>query len=61
MYAAGRIHVIGLAVAVIPLFMPQRRLTYWKQELGFTVHEPPELERVRSGPPSHPDSDEGKT
>jgi hypothetical protein len=23
---------------VIPIFYPQRRLTYWKQEIGFTVH-----------------------
>ena len=57
----GRIHVIGLECAIIPVFMPQRRLTYWKQELGFTVHDPPDFERVRSGPPSNADSDEGKT
>ena len=39
----GRVHVIGLDAAVIPVFAPQDRLTYWKQELGFTVHPPPDF------------------
>ncbi len=39
----GKIHVIGLDEAVIPVFLPQTRLTYWKQELGFTVHPPPDF------------------
>ena len=36
----GRIHVIGLQSSVIPTFMAQQRLTYWKQELGlqFTIN-----------------------
>ena len=39
----GRIHVIGLETAVIPVFVTQERLTYWKQELGFTAHPPPDF------------------
>ena len=39
----GRVHVIGLNVAVRPVFAPQARLTYWKQELGFTAHPPPDF------------------
>ena len=39
----GRVHVIGLDAAVVPVFAPQTRLTYWKQELGFTVHPPPDF------------------
>jgi hypothetical protein len=31
----GRILVIGNTGAVEPVFLPQERLTYWKQELGF--------------------------
>ncbi len=39
----GRIHVIGLDDIVVPTFVPQERLTYWKQELGFTAHPPPDF------------------
>lgn len=39
----GKIHVIGLKTAVVPMFIPQERLTYWKQELGFTAHPPPDF------------------
>ena len=39
----GRIHVIGLDGIVVPKFLPQKRLTYWKQELGFTAHPPPDF------------------
>ena len=43
----GSVAVIGLAEEVKPVFLPQKRLTFWKQDLGFTVpsavdfpHEP---------------------
>jgi len=36
----GRIHVIGLDEAVQVAFIPQKRLTFWRQEIGFTVHPP---------------------
>jgi hypothetical protein len=40
----GRIHVIGLEeVTVRPAFLPQQRLTYWKQDLGFTRMPPPDF------------------
>jgi hypothetical protein len=39
----GKIHVIGLARPAIPIFLPQARLTYWKQEIGFTTHPKPDF------------------
>ena len=36
----GKIHVIGLKFAVRLVWLPQKRLTYWKQEIGFAVHPP---------------------
>jgi hypothetical protein len=41
----GRIHVIGLERPVKPQFLPQQRLTYWKQEIGFSVYPPPDFPR----------------
>ncbi len=43
----GKIHIIGLEKSVRPVFLPQKRLTYWKQELGFTVHDPPDFPNER--------------
>ena len=43
----GRIHVIGLKADVRPLFQPQKRLTYWKQEIVFTEHASPDFPRQR--------------
>lgn len=39
----GKVHVIGLEAAVRPVFLPQKRLTYWKQEIGFTTHPKPDF------------------
>ena len=39
----GRIWVIGLQHSVYPLFLPQTRLTYWRQELGFATHPEPDF------------------
>ncbi len=51
----GKIAVIGLDGEVRPVFLPQQRATYWKQELGFTLHTPPDFPHVvRPEPP--PDS-----
>lgn len=47
----GKIHVIGLREAVRPNFLPQKRLTYWKQELGFTVRDSPDFENLRQTAP----------
>ncbi len=45
----GKIHVIGLKVAVRPMFQPQKRLTYWKQEIVFTEHPAPDFAREMTG------------
>ena len=39
----GKLHVIGLSKAVRVSFLPQQRLTYWKQEIGFTVRAAPDF------------------
>ena len=39
----GKVHLIGLDAVVRPVFLPQPRLTYWKQELGFTTHPDPDF------------------
>ena len=39
----GKIHVIGLDEAVQVAFLPQERLTFWKQEIGFTSHPLPDF------------------
>lgn len=44
----GKIHVIGLTTAVGVKWIPQKRLTYWKQEIGFTKHPPPDYRNVRA-------------
>lgn len=47
----GKVHIIGLQEAVRPVFRPQKRLTYWKQEIVFTIHEQPDFENVRDHRP----------
>jgi N-acetylglucosaminyldiphosphoundecaprenol N-acetyl-beta-D-mannosaminyltransferase len=37
---------------LIPKFLPQRRLTYWKQRVGFTTHPAPDYRRLESLPPA---------
>jgi len=46
----GTIKVIGLGVPVRPVFLPQTRLTYWKQDLGFTTHAAPDFPRCEKNP-----------
>lgn len=44
----GRILVIGLETTVVVQFLPQTRLTYWKQEIGFgRGPEAPDFPRKR--------------
>ena len=52
----GQIAVIGLDAEVKPVFLPQKRLTYWKQNLGFTVHKPADFPHEASPqcPPNPP-------
>ena len=42
----GKIHVIGLKAAARPMFQPQKRLTYWKQEIVFTEHPSPDFPNI---------------
>lgn len=44
----GRPRVIGHPglPPLIPRFLPQKRLTYWKQAIGFTTHERPDYPRL---------------
>jgi hypothetical protein len=44
----GKIHVIGLEEDVRPIFQPQKRLTYWKQEIVFTTHLPVDFPKEKS-------------
>jgi hypothetical protein len=46
----GTIKVIGLETPVVPVFLPQKRLTYWKQDLGFTTHPAPDFPRCDKKP-----------
>jgi hypothetical protein len=55
----GKVHVIGLETAVRAVFLPQKRLTYWKQEIGFTTQPPPDYPNERST--SSAGSDQGKS
>jgi hypothetical protein len=43
----GRVHVIGYAGRpLVPMFVPQGRLCFWKQEIGFTAHPAPDFPRI---------------
>jgi len=44
----GSIHVIGADVALIPVPVMQKRMTYWRQFIGFTTH--PAVDFPRSEP-----------
>ena len=52
----GKIAVIGLEAEVKPVFLPQKRLTFWKQDIGFTVLQPPDFPHEASPqrPPDPP-------
>lgn len=39
----GKIRIIGGPVGFKPEFMPQDRLTYWMQDLGFSSHPTPDF------------------
>jgi len=54
----GKVHLIGLETAVRPTFLPQERLTYWKQEIGFTTHQPPDFPNERSTRPGNVEQQE---
>lgn len=41
----GRILLIGLETPVTIHFLPQKRITYWKQEIGFRLAPTPNFPR----------------
>ena len=43
----GRIHLLGLRGndQVLPVFLPQERMSFWKRSIGFTVHPRPDFPR----------------
>jgi hypothetical protein len=53
-YWGGRVHLLGCDCAVVPLPIAQKRLTYWKQSIGFTAHPEvdfPKQHAVSAGEP----------
>jgi|GEM_PF-1898388 len=42
----GKLWIIGLTASVRPEFLPQRRTTYWKQDLGFSTHPDPDFPSI---------------
>jgi hypothetical protein len=44
----GKIHVIGLEKDIRVIFQPQKRLTYWKQEIVFTTHPSVDFPKEKS-------------
>jgi len=43
------VYVIGYRgdKPLVPVFLPQKRLRYWRLELGFTTKEQPDFKNVR--------------
>lgn len=39
----GKILVLGSGLDLRPEFLPQARQSFWKCELGFTRHQPPDF------------------
>ena len=58
----GHVYVIGYP-SIPPLvarFLPQRRLTYWRQVIGFTVPEAPDFRRLRNNGSTLSDAESGE-
>jgi len=51
----GHVYVIGYPSLppLIPRFLPQKRLTYWRQVIGFTMPEAPDYGRLRDSGTTH--------
>ena len=43
----GRVYIIGLDKPVQPIFLPQERLIFWRQSMGFSLRNPPDFSRER--------------
>jgi hypothetical protein len=47
---SGKIFLIGYqGKHLVPKFLPQKRLTYWKQEIGFTAQAAPDFPSLKEG------------
>ncbi len=46
----GKIWMIGMDLPVVPIFLPQRRVTFWKQAIGFTTHTAPDFSHQANSP-----------
>jgi hypothetical protein len=46
----GHVLLLGCDCAVVPVPLPQKRLTYWNQMVGFTAHPEPDFPRSRPLP-----------
>jgi len=46
---AGRVYVLGYdgSKPLIPVFLPQPKLQYWKVVIGFTVRDEPDFDNVK--------------
>ncbi len=43
----GKVHLIGYSgLPVYPVFLPQAKVIYWRQSLGFAAHSDPDFEHV---------------
>jgi hypothetical protein len=43
----GNMHVLGASRALVPVIARQKRICYWQQSIGFTVHPKPDYPRLR--------------
>lgn len=43
----GRMRVLGTSRALVPVIARQKRMCYWHQSIGFTVHPKPDYPRIR--------------
>lgn len=43
----GKLHLIGYTgPPIYPVFLPQGKVNYWRQSMGFTAHPDPDFEHV---------------
>ena len=49
----GQVHLIGFTggVPLVPVFLPEDRVRYWRRRIGFRVVPVPDYPRTRKSPP----------
>ena len=55
-YWGGRVHLLGCDCAIVPLPIAQKRLTYWKQLIGFTAHPEVDFPKQHAVSADEPDN-----